>query len=129
MRIEEVLTAPPGPWQDANAERLIGSIRRECLNRLIILDLRHLSYRLKDSKRKRSPKARSRSPLTAASRICRSSLHSDLNASRKAGRRPTFQPLPQIPEYKALATNELVYFSRRPRWSGFARPLTTHLVR
>src|SRR6266403_2153301 len=32
MRIEEVLTAPHSPWQNPFAERLIGSIRRECLN-------------------------------------------------------------------------------------------------
>jgi len=32
MRIWEVLTAPQSPWQNAYAERLIGSIRRECLN-------------------------------------------------------------------------------------------------
>src|SRR5262245_40480340 len=29
--IEEILTAPRSPWQNAYAERLIGSIRRECL--------------------------------------------------------------------------------------------------
>jgi transposase InsO family protein len=31
MRIEEVLSAPHSPWQNPFAERLIGSIRRECL--------------------------------------------------------------------------------------------------
>jgi putative transposase len=30
--IREVLTAPQSPWQNAVAERLIGSIRRECLD-------------------------------------------------------------------------------------------------
>ena len=33
MRIEEVLTAPQSPWQNPFAERLIGSLRRECLDR------------------------------------------------------------------------------------------------
>jgi len=32
MRIREVLTAPHSPWQNPFAERLIGSIRRECLD-------------------------------------------------------------------------------------------------
>jgi putative transposase len=32
MGIREVLTAPRSPWQNAYAERLIGSIRRECLD-------------------------------------------------------------------------------------------------
>ena len=31
LRIEEVLTAPQSPWQNAYVERLIGSVRRECL--------------------------------------------------------------------------------------------------
>ena len=30
LNVEEVLTAPQSPWQNAYAERLIGSIRREC---------------------------------------------------------------------------------------------------
>ena len=32
LHIEEVLTAPQSPWQNPYAERLIGSIRRDCLN-------------------------------------------------------------------------------------------------
>ena len=31
LGIREVLTAPQSPWQNAYVERLIGSIRRECL--------------------------------------------------------------------------------------------------
>jgi transposase InsO family protein len=34
---QEVLTAPQSPWQNAYVERLIGSIRRECLDHVIIL--------------------------------------------------------------------------------------------
>jgi transposase InsO family protein len=34
MGICEVLTAPSSPWQNPLAERLIGSIRRECLDHL-----------------------------------------------------------------------------------------------
>jgi putative transposase len=37
MNIEEVLlSAPRSPWQRAYIERLIGSIRRECLDHLIV---------------------------------------------------------------------------------------------
>ena len=32
MQIEEVITAPHSPWQNAYAERLIGSVRRACLD-------------------------------------------------------------------------------------------------
>ena len=42
LSIEEVLTAPQSPWQNPYAERLIGSIRRECLNHFVILSARHL---------------------------------------------------------------------------------------
>ena len=37
LGIEEVLCAPPSPWQNAYAERLIGSIRRECLYHVIVV--------------------------------------------------------------------------------------------
>jgi transposase InsO family protein len=42
MGIEEVISAPRSPWQNPYAERLIGSIRRECLDHVIILNERHL---------------------------------------------------------------------------------------
>jgi len=38
--IEETLTAPRSPWQNAYAARLIGSIRRECLDHIIIANER-----------------------------------------------------------------------------------------
>jgi putative transposase len=42
MGIEEVLTAPLSPWQKPFVERLIGSIRRECLNHVLVLGEQHL---------------------------------------------------------------------------------------
>ena len=42
MGIEEVVTAPGSPWQNPYCERLIGSIRRECLDHLLVLGERHL---------------------------------------------------------------------------------------
>ena len=36
MGIEQVCTAPRSPWQNPYVERLIGSVRRECLDHLII---------------------------------------------------------------------------------------------
>jgi putative transposase len=40
LRIEEVLTAPHSPWQNPFAKRLIGSIRRECLDHVPVLSRR-----------------------------------------------------------------------------------------
>ena len=42
MGINEVITAPQSPWQNPYVERLIGSIRRDCLNHVIVLNERHL---------------------------------------------------------------------------------------
>jgi transposase InsO family protein len=42
MGITEIITAPRSPWQNPYAERLIGSIRRECLDHVIIFNERHL---------------------------------------------------------------------------------------
>src|SRR5258708_2101652 len=41
MGITEVITSPSSPWQNPYAERLIGSIRRECLDHVIVLGERH----------------------------------------------------------------------------------------
>jgi transposase InsO family protein len=42
MGIEEVVTAPRCPWQNPFVERLIGTIRRECLDHFIVLNEAHL---------------------------------------------------------------------------------------
>jgi len=46
--IRETLTAPQSPWQNPYAERVIGSIRRECLDHLIILNEGHLRRILRE---------------------------------------------------------------------------------
>jgi len=42
LGISEVLTAARSPWQNPYAERVIGSIRRECLDHVIVLNEQHL---------------------------------------------------------------------------------------
>ncbi|MEH6577754.1 MAG: integrase core domain-containing protein [Amphritea sp.] len=42
MGIEQILSAPRSPWQSPYVERVIGSIRRECLNHVVVINERHL---------------------------------------------------------------------------------------
>jgi len=48
MGIEEVVTAARSPWQNPFAERLIGSIRRECLDLVIVFGEEHLRRILRE---------------------------------------------------------------------------------
>jgi transposase InsO family protein len=42
MGIRDRPTAPRSPWQNVHVERLIGSIRRECLDHMIVFGEAHL---------------------------------------------------------------------------------------
>ena len=46
--IQQVLTAARSPWQNPYVERIIGSIRRECLDHTIIFNEKHLRRVLKE---------------------------------------------------------------------------------
>lgn len=48
LGLEEVLTAYRCPWQNPFVERIIGSIRRECLDHVIVLGERHLRRILRE---------------------------------------------------------------------------------
>lgn len=74
LQIKEVPTARQSPWQNPYAERVIGSIRRECLDHMIVLSERHLKRILSSyvdyyngtrthlSLHKDAPEGRSRQP-------------------------------------------------------------------
>ena len=47
MGIKQVLSAPRSPWQRAYVERVIGTIRRECLDHMIVYNERSLYRHLK----------------------------------------------------------------------------------
>jgi len=47
LSMKEVVIASRSPWQNAYAERLIASIRRECLDHVVVLSQRHLRRLLK----------------------------------------------------------------------------------
>ena len=44
MGIRDRPTAPRSPWQNGHCERLIGSIRRECLDHVVVFGERHLRH-------------------------------------------------------------------------------------
>jgi transposase InsO family protein len=48
MGIHEVKTAPRSPWQNPYVERLIGTLRRECLDHMVVLNETHLCRLLRD---------------------------------------------------------------------------------
>jgi transposase InsO family protein len=48
MNTQTVRTAPRSPWQNAYAERVIGSIRRECLDHVIVMNAAGLHRILRD---------------------------------------------------------------------------------
>ena len=47
MGIKQVLSAPRSPWQRAYVERLIGTLRRECLDHFIVFHERSLYRQLR----------------------------------------------------------------------------------
>jgi len=49
LGIHEVKTAPHSPWQNPYVERLIGTLRRECLDHVVVLNETHLRRLLHDS--------------------------------------------------------------------------------
>ena len=48
LGIEEVITSPRSPWQNPFAERIIGSIRRDCLDHVIVFNEQHLRGTLRE---------------------------------------------------------------------------------
>ena len=48
LGIKDIVTTPASPWENSYAERVIGSLRRECLDQVIVLNERHLRRMLKE---------------------------------------------------------------------------------
>jgi hypothetical protein len=48
MWIHEVKTAPRSPWQNPYVERLIGTLRRQCLDHMVVLNETHLRWLLRN---------------------------------------------------------------------------------
>jgi hypothetical protein len=48
MGIKEVKTAPRSPWQSPYVERVIGTLRRDCIDHVIVFNETHLRRILRD---------------------------------------------------------------------------------
>ena len=48
LGVQEVVSAPRSPWKNPYVERVIGSIRRDCLDHTIVLNERHLRRILRE---------------------------------------------------------------------------------
>jgi putative transposase len=48
LGIREVKTAPRSPWENPYVERLIGTLRRECLDHMVVLNETHLRRLLRN---------------------------------------------------------------------------------
>jgi len=48
LDIEQIVTAPRSPWQNGYCERVIGTIRRECLDHVVVFGEQHLRRVMKE---------------------------------------------------------------------------------
>ncbi len=72
MRIREVVTAAQSPWQNPFVERLIGSVRRECLDHVLGFRETHLRRLLTPELTSRSRRMRRTRGLPNGQRLARS---------------------------------------------------------
>jgi transposase InsO family protein len=70
MGIRDKPIAPGSPWQNGFAERLIGSIRRECVDHIVVLGEAHLRRVLKSYARYYDDMRPSRAPSSTPAALC-----------------------------------------------------------
>src|SRR5437870_10739086 len=109
MRICEVLTAPLSPWQNPFAERLIGSIRRECLDHVLVLGCAApwpgtsstIIRRTRTSRSTRTPPTSDPSSSPRRARSCRFPKSAVCTIATSAGQRSPPPPLLAATERRA----------------------------
>ena len=118
MGVGEVLTAPHSPWQNPFAERLIGSIRRECLNHVVVLGEQHLRRTL----------ARYFAYYHEAALTCRSTRMRPTPgqlSGRNSGGSSRFAK--SVASTIATSAERPDPATSPPRWGPLVRPLAAHL--
>jgi hypothetical protein len=112
MQIHELVTAPRSPWQNAYVEHLTGSIRRECLDHVIVLSVAGLQRVLADDV---ACYMNTRTHL---------SLHKDAPASR-----PATRCLPDVSSRFQRSTGCITATATRRRSDGSKGPVVLLLLR
>jgi putative transposase len=112
MGIREVLNAPRAPWQNPFVERVIGSIRKECLDHFLVLNERHLRpiaagllglLRCRASPSSAGPeKPAPTLPRASVPEACRGDSAPRRTPSSVSGRRLTRPRNPRLPDSGAV---------------------------
>jgi len=138
--IEQVLIAPRSPWQNPYAERVIGSIRRECLDHVVVLNEKHLRHvlgkyftyyhrsrtHLSLAKDHRSPGRSSRRREAGSSRFprsadCTTATRDELPENRRRSRRTAWSP----PSSCALPRGDAAFDGASSAATSTSRPTST----
>jgi len=134
MNTHAVRTAPRSPRQNAYVERVIGSIRRECLDHVIVMNAAGLQQILRDSRLTRTRRARARSrrrqPVASSPFQKSAGCITVTTASPRSHDAASIQLKPTVPPVRStrLCCGALLTMSETlEHWSGVRRGLTRGL--
>jgi transposase InsO family protein len=109
MGIRDRPTSPRSPWQNGYAERLIGSIRRECLDHVVVFGERHLRHVLQsDIGGARNPSNSSSLSLATPVRVTMGVTDQEGQARFPSGRLFRYPPAEITHQWGSLAAWRVV---------------------